>query len=158
MFLFGEAGQGRQEEGGQEENQAGLTWHPPGAGPEVWVLLQPTVAVTRCRAECFGQRSRCLLNRPPPACRQWGAVVTAPALGGRLPSSKPPPSPCASALPAQGFLLAAVQDADQEVWSAWSWGLLVPEVAPAPLDAAEGAREGIMGGSPGKDRGEEARR
>lgn len=90
------------------------------------------VAGAGCRAECFGHRPSCLLNQPPPTCQKWGPVVTAPALGGWAPLLKPPPSPCASALPAQGFLLAAVRDCEMghEAWSACSRGPPAPGVVP----------------------------
>lgn len=78
---------------------------PAPASPEVWVLLQPA----GCRTERFGQRPICLLNQPPPASLQWGLWSLLLPLEAGLPSPKPPPSPCASALPAQGFLLCAAR-------------------------------------------------
>lgn len=102
------AGTGRRRRGGRRAGGgggrlAGLTWHPPQLVRKSGRSYSPRGAVAGCRAECFSQRPICLLNQPHPARPQWGAVVTAPAQGGRAPLRKAPrPHPVP-----QHFLLRA---------------------------------------------------
>lgn len=93
--VFGKAVQAQGAGGGKEGGQQGgakLGSHGarPTAVQTPGCSFGPQVAGAGCRAEWGSQRPICLLKQPPPARLQRGAVVTAPAQGGRAPCLEAP--------------------------------------------------------------------